>query len=191
VQKAESDFQLVAGIARRGEKFQDELCFHCQQAAEKYLKALLEELGQPIPKTHNLVTVLQLLVGFHKQLRSFRRGVDFLIVLPLEPDTQAIGPASAKPLPPSAGPNACDRSAARCSASSHHIDPSEHERSLGLLRRAQLRQQLLEILAAAQRVEVCFLPQSSQRRPKIEWSSPRLSASSAVISSSPSPPSAS
>lgn len=78
MRKAESDFQLAAGIARRGEKFHDELCFHCQQATEKYLKSLLEELGQPIPKTHNLVTVLHLLVGLHKQLRSFRRGLDFL-----------------------------------------------------------------------------------------------------------------
>jgi HEPN domain-containing protein len=69
---------LAAGIARRQEKFHDELCFHCQQSAEKYLKALLEELGATIPKTHNLLVLLQLLVGGHAVLRSFRRGLDFL-----------------------------------------------------------------------------------------------------------------
>ena len=32
----------------------DVVCFHCQQAAEKYLKALLAFAGEPIPRTHNL-----------------------------------------------------------------------------------------------------------------------------------------
>src|SRR5262249_54546916 len=54
VRKAESDFRLAAAIARGTEPFHDEQCFHCQQSAEKYLKALLEELGRPIPKTHDL-----------------------------------------------------------------------------------------------------------------------------------------
>jgi HEPN domain-containing protein len=32
----------------------DTACFHAQQAAEKYLKALLAFHGQPIPRTHDL-----------------------------------------------------------------------------------------------------------------------------------------
>jgi HEPN domain-containing protein len=32
----------------------DTACFHAQQAAEKYLKALLAWHGQPIPRTHDL-----------------------------------------------------------------------------------------------------------------------------------------
>ncbi len=51
VRKAESDFQLAVTIAREAGRFQDEQCFHSQQCAEKYLKALLEELGLTIPRT--------------------------------------------------------------------------------------------------------------------------------------------
>jgi len=42
------------------------------------LKALLEELGATIPKTHNLIVLAQLLVANYPDLRSFRRGLDFL-----------------------------------------------------------------------------------------------------------------
>ena len=76
--KAESDFQLAATIARGTQPFHNEQCFHCQQSAEKYLKAILEELGLTIPKTHNLVALLPLLVPHYDALLSLRRGVDFL-----------------------------------------------------------------------------------------------------------------
>ena len=78
VRKAESDFRLAETIARGVEPFHDEQCFHCQQSAEKYLKALLEELGRTIPKTHNLVALLSLLMSHDRSLRTLRRGADFL-----------------------------------------------------------------------------------------------------------------
>jgi HEPN domain-containing protein len=78
VRKGESDFQLAVTIAHGTKRFQDEQCFHCQQSAEKYLKAILEELGLTIPKTHILVAFLPLLVPHYHSLRSLRRGVDFL-----------------------------------------------------------------------------------------------------------------
>lgn len=40
--------------------------FHCQQSAEKYLKALLEELGAAIPKTHDLEDLADLLLTHHR-----------------------------------------------------------------------------------------------------------------------------
>ena len=78
MRKAESDFQLAVTIARGTKPFHDEQCFHCQQSAEKYLKAILEEHGLAIPKTHILVALLPLLVPHHNSLRSLRRGVDYL-----------------------------------------------------------------------------------------------------------------
>ncbi len=54
------------------------ICFHCQQAAEKYLKALLQELGLTIPRTHNLNYLLDLLAPHDAALRSLRRGMLFL-----------------------------------------------------------------------------------------------------------------
>jgi HEPN domain-containing protein len=56
----------------------DQLCFHCQQAAEKYLKAVLEDLGLTVPRTHILEDLLSLLLPDHPSLRSWRRGLKFL-----------------------------------------------------------------------------------------------------------------
>lgn len=39
----------------------DAVCFHAQQAAEKYLKAYLQERGDPIPHIHSLVELLALI----------------------------------------------------------------------------------------------------------------------------------
>jgi HEPN domain-containing protein len=57
----------------------DTACFCCQQTAEKYLKALLQELGLPVPRTHDVEEVLDLLLPSHHHLRSLRRGCKFLI----------------------------------------------------------------------------------------------------------------
>jgi HEPN domain-containing protein len=54
------------------------VCFHAQQSAEKYLKALLEEAGLTVPRTHNLVALLPMLLPHHPALRRFRRGLDYL-----------------------------------------------------------------------------------------------------------------
>jgi len=53
------------------------VCFHCQQSAEKYLKALLQESGAPVPRTHELVALLSL-VTRHYRLRGLLRGLSFL-----------------------------------------------------------------------------------------------------------------
>ena len=51
--KAESDLLAAEKLATGGGPY-DMACFHSQQAAEKYLKALLAFADQPIPRTHNL-----------------------------------------------------------------------------------------------------------------------------------------
>jgi HEPN domain-containing protein len=56
----------------------DAISFHCQQAAEKYLKALLQESGQPVPRTHNLVALQAVLLPMHPSIRSLRRGLEFM-----------------------------------------------------------------------------------------------------------------
>ena len=78
VRKAESDYGLAVLIAHGHKPFRDELCFHCQQSAEKYLKALWEELGQTVPKTHDLIALLNLLLPYHRRLFRLRRGLGFL-----------------------------------------------------------------------------------------------------------------
>src|SRR5262245_9209718 len=78
VRKAEKDYQLAAQLAENPGSFPDQLCFHCQQASEKYLKALLEELGHSIPKTHDLDHLRGLLQSSHPSVSGLRRGLVFL-----------------------------------------------------------------------------------------------------------------
>jgi HEPN domain-containing protein len=55
VRKAEHDLEAARRIIaiEEGCPF-DTVCFHCQQAAEKYLKCLLTYAGIQAPRTHDL-----------------------------------------------------------------------------------------------------------------------------------------
>ena len=78
VVKAEDDYGAAAEMARLKDHYNDQDCFHCQQSAEKYLKALLEELRVSIEKTHDLEKFLGTILPYHPSLRSLRRGLRFL-----------------------------------------------------------------------------------------------------------------
>lgn len=78
VRKAESDYNLANQVAAANKPFHDQVCFLCQQSAEKYLKTLFAERGLAIPRTHNLDDLLGLLLSHHPSLRSLRRGLIFL-----------------------------------------------------------------------------------------------------------------
>jgi HEPN domain-containing protein len=65
--------QIVGGK----QPFHDQVCFLCQQSAEKYLKALLKEAGANVPRTHELVTLLSLVNSYY-QVRGLVRGLKFL-----------------------------------------------------------------------------------------------------------------
>ena len=58
---AEEDFEVAAALMRRRTKTAaNSIGFHCQQCAEKYLKARLEEAGIAFSRTHNLTSLLTL-----------------------------------------------------------------------------------------------------------------------------------
>jgi HEPN domain-containing protein len=78
VKKAESDHVMAVQSSRSPTPLHDGVCFHCQQCSEKYLKALLEELGLPVAKTHDLDDLLTDLRPHHPTLQSLRRGLLFL-----------------------------------------------------------------------------------------------------------------
>jgi HEPN domain-containing protein len=94
VRKAEADFLAAGKLLRGSAPLHDAVCFHCQQAAEKYLKALLVELGLAVPRTHNLIALLPILVPHFPSLRRFRRGLDFLTRFAIE--TQYPGESATK-----------------------------------------------------------------------------------------------
>lgn len=63
VEKAEGDFLTASREARvRSRPNYDAVCFHAQQAAEKFLKAVLQENEIPIPKTHQLMDLLAICI---------------------------------------------------------------------------------------------------------------------------------
>jgi HEPN domain-containing protein len=85
VRKAEADFRGALRLASAREPFHDLVAFPCQQSAEKYLKAMLEELGQHILKTHALDDLLSLLLPSHGTLGSVQRGLLFLTDFAIDP----------------------------------------------------------------------------------------------------------
>jgi HEPN domain-containing protein len=58
-QKAENDLLNVENNLRAARYASDTVCFHCQQAAGKYLKGFLAWHQVPFAKTHDLPTLLQ------------------------------------------------------------------------------------------------------------------------------------
>ena len=80
VAKAEADYQGAIALQRkRKAPLPDLVCFHCQQSAEKYLKAFLQESAIVFPKTHILVDLLGLAVSIDASLTALQSDL-----LPLE-----------------------------------------------------------------------------------------------------------
>jgi HEPN domain-containing protein len=85
VRKAEADWLIARRISQSERSLHDGVCFHCQQCAEKYLKALLEELGRAVPRTHILKDLLALLQPDYPTLIPLRRGLTFLTRFAVDP----------------------------------------------------------------------------------------------------------
>lgn len=78
VRKAEEDVEGARKLAAEKPPLRNLVAFHSQQAAEKYLKALLQELGVVFPKTHNLRDLLNLLLPHDRTLAPLRRALKSL-----------------------------------------------------------------------------------------------------------------
>ena len=76
IDKAEGDFNTAVREARvRKLPNYDAVCFHCQQCAEKYLKAFLQERSTLFPKTHDLIELLELCVSCEQRSESQRESL--------------------------------------------------------------------------------------------------------------------
>lgn len=79
VAKAEGDFTTAGRELRARKNFNyDAVCFHCQQCAEKYLKAVLQENDVHIPKIHYLLELLGLILKFDESFETLRADLDAL-----------------------------------------------------------------------------------------------------------------
>jgi HEPN domain-containing protein len=75
VRKAEHDIAAAKHLLSLKPTLSDEICFHSQQAIEKFLKSILCEHGQPIQKTHDLTVLLAQLLPVDPRFRSLGRGL--------------------------------------------------------------------------------------------------------------------
>lgn len=79
VTKAEGDFAIVEREACvSNNPNYDGICFHCQQCAEKYLKALLSEANIAFTKIHDLVALLEQALEIAPVLENFREDLAYL-----------------------------------------------------------------------------------------------------------------
>ena len=60
---ADDDFESAGLLNKQYRKPLHIICFHCQQAAEKYLKAFLVSKNIPFEKTHDLMVLNNLCTG--------------------------------------------------------------------------------------------------------------------------------
>jgi HEPN domain-containing protein len=69
--KAEHDLGMAELAINNKPEYTDSICFHCQQAAEKYLKAYLVSLDMRFEKKHNLDYLLDLISEKEKVSEEF------------------------------------------------------------------------------------------------------------------------
>lgn len=75
IKKAEGDWNTANRELRaRKNPNYDSACFHAQQCAEKYLRAYLQSKDQEFTKTHNLLKLLDLCLGYDASF-EFQRDI--------------------------------------------------------------------------------------------------------------------
>jgi HEPN domain-containing protein len=78
IDKAEGDLAVALREMAAPAPVYDVICFHAQQCAEKYLKALLEEHKIYFDKTHDLLVLLELAAGNLPELDPLKAELDHL-----------------------------------------------------------------------------------------------------------------
>ena len=78
VAKASRDFELAQHLLKEEAPYSEAICFHAQQAAEKYLKAFLTWHQIEFPKTHNVGKLLRLIATIEPELAESLRGAHAL-----------------------------------------------------------------------------------------------------------------
>ena len=70
LKKAANDLKVVQYLLDIEDAPLDIICFHCQQAVEKYLKAYLTWINIRITKTHDLESILNLCIREDKDFKT-------------------------------------------------------------------------------------------------------------------------
>jgi HEPN domain-containing protein len=70
IEKADEDWRTVKCLLNEEDPLRNIVAFHCQQAAEKYLKAWLTSRNADFPKTHDLKELLALIAPLDADLAA-------------------------------------------------------------------------------------------------------------------------
>jgi len=76
--KAAADFDAAEQLSAQGGRFREIIAFHCQQAVEKYLKALLVRRQVEFPKTHDIAKLLDQVATVNANIAESLRDADVL-----------------------------------------------------------------------------------------------------------------
>jgi HEPN domain-containing protein len=82
--KAEEDFQFAKINLEEGKNFFPQICFHFQQAAEKYLKAFIIANGIELKKIHDLGLLLKMAAGVDASMEVLRDRCEYLAAFYIE-----------------------------------------------------------------------------------------------------------
>lgn len=74
--KAESDFKTIQNNLKSEDPPTDAICFHAQQAIEKYMKGAATYFGEHFTKTHDLVNLLTTILKHIPELGDFEDELD-------------------------------------------------------------------------------------------------------------------
>ena len=78
IRYAQMDYDAAKQLSLFRESFMEIVCYHCQQSAEKILKAYAIAQGEPLKKTHDLETLLEQCIHFDEQFAAFADICDVL-----------------------------------------------------------------------------------------------------------------
>jgi len=78
IKKAEEDFQFAKINFEEEKEFFDQICFHFQQSAEKYLKAYIVAKNLEFRKIHELPTILDHCVKNDSSFEVLRDECEYL-----------------------------------------------------------------------------------------------------------------
>jgi HEPN domain-containing protein len=99
LQKADPDLRLAEFLLAENAPFWDAIAFHCQQAAEKYLKAFLVSRQMEFPKTHNIRELLGFVASADKKLALYLKPTTILtpygVLVRYPDDAQRVDPKKA------------------------------------------------------------------------------------------------
>jgi HEPN domain-containing protein len=100
LRKADLDCDVAARLSSEGDRFRDIVVFHCQQAVEKYVKAVLVRHQVEFRKTRDIERLLQVLRGVEPSIADGLAGAKWLTLFGSTSVTPAIFPKRFRAMKP-------------------------------------------------------------------------------------------